>query len=212
MSAKRWGVGLGLIGLLGGASAFAQRVEPVEPRTQPGDIPSFVVQLNGGLNTFTGRLGDFSKVGASFGVSASTQAATVTGGPSGRIDVEAGYEGSENAIADDFGSGRIWRHNVSALVKGGVPFRVVKPYVGVGIGETYANVTDAAEASGFRNDWFTEFPLAAGVDFNIGRGIVAGVRGTYRLLLFDEFAEPSPELNNPNGNLMGATATVGGRF
>lgn len=80
------------------------------------------------------------------------------------------------------------------------------------MGESFINANDEAANSGFNHDWHTEVPLAVGADFQIGAGLVAGVRGTYRLLLFDEFAEPAPELNNPNGALIGANATIGGRF
>lgn len=202
-------VAIAAIALTAGA-AFAQAVEEEEITIPVPEVeeerPPVQVQLNGGVAGYTGELGDSSDTGALYGVLGSAQVLP-------QIGVEAGYEGTRNVVTDGFGSGTIWRHNASAMVKGGPVLldESLQPFVGVGLGISYVNASDEAEATGFRNDVMEEIPLAAGVEYRLG-AFVAGARGTYRVLVNDEFAEPTPEADNPGGGLLSGQITLGGRF
>ena len=82
--------------------------------------------------------------------------------------------------------------------------------MGAGVQETYVNVTDGAEPV-YRSDFMTEIPMGVGLEYAAG-GIKAGVRGTYRVLFFDEFAETTPSADNPSGGMLGGQLTLGGQF
>jgi opacity protein-like surface antigen len=107
----------------------------------------------------------------------------------------------------------MYRYNVGLLAKAGplVAQDRLRPYVGVGAGVSYLNATSGAERL-YRNDFVTEVPLAAGLDYNFGKGIFAGARASYRLLFGEEFADAATPTGDSSGNLLNIAATVGGRF
>lgn len=197
-----------LVGALAGACLVAA---PALAQGEGKERPRLDLRLNGGIADYTGNLGATTQMGALYGVTVGTQAP----GMMGLVGAEAGYEGSSNSVVGD-GTGTVVRHNLNGLLKLGPMLSVrekdtVKPFVGAGIGVSYVNPTDEAEAVGLRKDWLAEIPLAAGVEYRMGN-LTAGVRGTYRVLAFDEFAEPTPEANNPSGGLASGSLTLGGVF
>jgi hypothetical protein len=189
------------------AQIDATRVEPEAGIEDPQELPPLHVTANVGIADYTGNLGANTQVGPLYGVTVGAEQWDLVG-------VEAGYEGTTNSVSGD-GTGSVVRHDVNALLKAGPSFDLAQndlhPYVGLGLGVSYVNPTDEAEASGLRTDFLGELPLAAGVEYQVGM-IRAGVRGTYRVLFFDEFAEPTPSADNPSGGLLSGQLTVGGQF
>jgi len=83
--------------------------------------------------------------------------------------------------------------------------------VGAGLGVSYVNVRGGNEASGlYSSDLMEQVPLSAGLEFNSG-ALTAGLRGTYRVLVDDNFADAAVP-GDASGGLLDANITVGGRF
>lgn len=159
-----------------------------------------------GLGGFTGELGDETGVGPLFGINANAQ-------PYPLIGVEAGYEGQRVPIDDRRvanGEG-VWRNNGTVLGKvGPVINEKWRPFVGVGLGLSYLNPSDGAEGL-YDNDWQTELPLAAGLDYRFGN-LFAGARATYRLVGGEELVAVPGTTDDAKGSLFNGNITVGGRF
>lgn len=167
-----------------------------------GDVNVF---LKGGLSSFTGELADVTGAGPAWGVALNLQPFNVVG-------FEVGYDGTKNDLDDDRagGSARLTRHGATGLVRLSPPFvERIKPFVATGLGASYVRVSD--DDSGlYRNDFLEEVPVVAGLEFNTG-ALTAGLRGTYRFLFDERFAERA-QPGNPEGALFDAALTVGGRF
>ncbi|QRN96400.1 outer membrane beta-barrel protein [Archangium violaceum] len=202
---KSWGFGAVAAATLMALPALAQdeaRI-PDEGRVYDYDAKQdrgmdFGVSLSGGLNVFTGDLGDSTGTGAFAGIQANAR-------PLPLIGVELGYEGSRNPFTDIDGS--LWRHNVGALAKVGPQLGAngaLRPFVGAGFGVSILNPSDDA---GLRadNDLVTEVPLAAGIDYKFG-SVSAGARATYRFLGDEELGVGS------NGNNVNVGINLGGAF
>jgi opacity protein-like surface antigen len=162
--------------------------------------------LRGGLADFTGDLAAVTRVGPSWGAALILQPTNVLG-------LEIAYEGSRNELDDarlaSFSA--ITRHGASALLKIAPPFlERIKPFVGAGLGASRVGVADSAQGL-YRSDIMEEIPLVAGLELNSG-ALTAGLRGTYRYLLDEAFAQPSQEVGNREGGLMDASLTLGARF
>lgn len=158
-----------------------------------------------GIGGLTGDLGDDTRTGPLLGIAAGAQVWPALG-------IEVGYEGQRLPIDETLvGDGEgLWRHNLGALAKAGPLIdQKWRPFVGAGVGLSYLNPSSGAEFL-YDNDFVTEVPLAAGVDYNFG-AIFAGARATYRLLYGEEFADDARP-DNSEGNLFNASITVGGRF
>lgn len=219
---RSWMVQVALVGGLASGVAFAQaneedieiageEIEIVTPADEPEEIPAFDVKLKGGAAGYTGEMGDSTAVGPLFGVVASVDAAQARGlNVTPNLRVEAAYEGNTNPVSDDFGEGTVWRHNVSTLAKAGVRVGRFDPFVGVGVGASYVNVTEEAEDAGFRNDFIAEMPLAAGLEYRFGT-LSAGARATYRPMFGEEFTE-NVGAEGSSGGLLSGSVTLGGRF
>ncbi|MHB8874416.1 MAG: hypothetical protein ACYC8T_12075 [Myxococcaceae bacterium] len=197
-----------LWGALAGACLLAA---PALAQSYDDDPVPLDVRLNLGLLDYTGDLGVSTQVGGLYGVTLGFQSR----GLMGLLGAEAGYEGSYNSVAGE-GTGALVRHDVNGLVKIGPMFELrerdrIKPFVGVGVGVSYVNATNDAETVGLHDDWMAEIPLAAGVEYRVGL-LTAGVRGTWRVLAFDEFAGPGPDTDNPPGSLASGSITFGGVF
>lgn len=159
-----------------------------------------------GLGGFTGELGDETGVGPLFGINANAQ-------PYPLIGVEAGYEGQRVPIDDGrVGDGEgVWRNNGTLLGKvGPVLNQKWRPFVGVGLGLSYLNPSDGAEDV-YQNDWQTELPIAAGLDYRFGN-LFAGARATYRLVGGEEIVTVPGTTDDAKGSLFNGNITVGGRF
>jgi Outer membrane protein beta-barrel domain len=156
------------------------------------------VTVLGGLNTYTGDIGDATGAGAFLGVQADSR-------PYDLVGVELGYQGSRNPFEDI--DGALWRHNVGALAKVGPQLGQndnLRPFVGAGIGVSVLNPSEDAEFL-YDTDFVTEVPLAAGVEYDFG-GIVAGARATYRLVGGEDLGL------DEDGNLVNFGLQVGGNF
>jgi Outer membrane protein beta-barrel domain len=183
-------LGLGLAG-----TAMAQ--------DKQGDVNVF---LGGGIGGYTGDLGGLSATGPTWGATLNIQ-------PYKMLGFEVGYEGSKNDVTDDrFRADEapsFLRHGVNSLVKLSPPVEKVRPFVGAGLGVSYVYLRGNGEGL-FDSDFMEQVPLSAGLEFNAG-ALTAGVRGTYRVLVDDNFADAAVE-GDASGGLLDANITVGGRF
>ncbi|WP_434386860.1 hypothetical protein [Melittangium boletus] len=184
---------LGLVAALGTAGTAAAQEDPT------GKVKVF---LKGGVGNYTGTRGNFVQVGPSWGATLNLQ-------PLRFLGFEIGYEGAYNPISSagvfDLA---LTRHGGSALAKLSLPFiEVVRPFVGVGVGGSYV-FAEGTLLGGYRSGLVGELPLAAGVEFNVGK-LTAGARATYRLLLSEDL---SNQVEDPSGGFFDVVATVGLRF
>jgi hypothetical protein len=183
-------LGLGLAG-----TAMAQQKQ--------GDVNVFV---DGGIGGYTGDLGGLTATGPTWGVTLNLQ-------PYKMLGFEVGYDGSKNDVRDDrFRAAEapsFIRHGASSLVKVSPPFEKIRPFVGAGLGVSYVYAN--GEATGpYESDLMEEVPLAVGLEFNTG-ALTAGIRGTYRILVDDNFADAAVP-DDASGGLLDTSLTVGGRF
>ncbi|MFP2908937.1 outer membrane beta-barrel protein [Pyxidicoccus sp. 3LFB2] len=186
--------------------AFAIEAQKVGERLNIGATdPTPGLNVSLGLGGFTGDLAETTQVGPLLGIDATAEILPFVG-------IEAGYEGQRLAIDDNrVGDGEgIWRHNGGLLAKVGPTLdEKWRPFVGAGAGLSYLNVSDGAEGV-YDNDFQTEVPLAAGVDYRFGN-IFAGARATYTFLGGEEVVE-APGGGDEKGSLFNANLTIGGRF
>jgi hypothetical protein len=197
------GLAVAVLGLAG--PAFAVEATEVGQRLDYNPNPPVGVDVRLGLGGFTGELAEDTGVGPLLGINAGAQVWPLIG-------IEAGYEGQRLPVDGDVaGNGEgIWRHNVGLLAKVGPMIdEKWRPFVGAGAGLSYLNPSEGAEVA-FDNDFVTEIPVAAGVDYRLGN-IFAGARATYRVLGGEEFVEDAGT-NDDKGSLFNASITVGGRF
>ncbi len=189
------------------ATRVGEALDFEEERMQVG------LDVQAGLGSFTGDLGDRTGVGPLLGIAAGAQ-------PWRFLGIELGYEGQRLPIEDPrIQDGEaMWRHNASLMAKAG-PLLIedrLRPFVGAGFGLSYLNASDGASATGLyaNNDFTREVPLAAGVDYRFGaqKNIFAGARATYRLVYGEEFVDAATGVGQAEGNLLNFSATVGGRF
>ncbi|NBC45199.1 outer membrane beta-barrel protein [Corallococcus exiguus] len=175
---------------------------PALAQKKQGDVNVF---LRGGIGDYTGDLGDVASTGPLWGLTLNLQPTTFLG-------FEVGYEGSQNKVSDSrlFDAPSLVRNGGSALVKVSPPFlTAVRPFAGVGLGLSYVDVRGAG-AGLYDSDLMEEVPLAVGLEFNTG-GLTAGVRGTYRILIDQDFADAT-STDGVGGGLMDASLTLGARF
>ncbi len=192
------------------ATEMEQKLESSSLGRESGNMEmgDITVSALGGVSNYTGDLGDSSAAGPLVGV-------MVGADWRGLVGAELGYETNRNSINDEIAGAdqAIQRHNLSAFGKIGPTLATnFKPFIGAGLGASYVNVTDGAEDfSNFRSDFMQEVPVGAGLEYKVG-ALQAGVRGTYRFLVNDEFQEPTPSADNPGGGLLSAQLNVGGSF
>jgi len=183
-------LGLGLAG-----TAMAQGKQ--------GDVN---VILGGGIGGYTGDIGGLTATGPAWGVTLNVQPYTMLG-------FEVGYDGSKNDVTDDrFRAAEapsLIRHGASSLVKLSPPLEKIRPFVGAGLGVSYVYANGPATGP-YDSDFMEEVPLAAGIEFNAG-ALTAGIRGTYRILVDDNFADAAVP-DDASGGLLDTSLTVGGRF
>jgi opacity protein-like surface antigen len=190
-----WGL---CLALAGGSTALAADDEQ-------GDVNVF---LKGGVGGLTGELSDTTQSGPTYGVALSLQPWNVVG-------LELAYDGSRLGINDArvASDSALVMNGGTAMVKLGLPFlETVKPFVAGGVGASWVTVTGGGDGI-YENDLVEQIPLAAGLEFNTG-ALTAGVRGTYRYLLDEDFGSPSTAVGavEPEGNLVEGQLTIGGRF
>jgi hypothetical protein len=169
-----------------------------------GDVNVFV---DGGIGGYTGDLGELSATGPTWGVTLNVQ-------PYKMLGFEVGYDGSKNDVTDDrFRAAEapsFIRHGATTLLKVSPPVEKIRPFVGAGLGVSYVYVRGAGAGVTYSSDLMQEVPLAAGLEFNSG-ALTAGIRGTWRVLVDDNFADGAVP-GDASGALVDGTLTVGGRF
>jgi opacity protein-like surface antigen len=215
MKIRSWMGGIAMVALCTAGSALAaveasdvgERLNFNPEQTKVG------LDVRLGVGGLTGDLGARTAPGPLLGITAGAQ-------PWQFIGVEAGVEGQRIPIDDDrVGDDQaLYRYNLGVLAKAGplVMQQKLRPYVGLGVGVSYLNATDEADAI-YENDILAEVPLAAGLDYRFTDNVFAGARASYRMLVGDEFADTAsvtldPTDDNPDGNLLNFALTVGGRF
>jgi hypothetical protein len=198
---KSWGLGGIAAAMALALPAFAAEREVTiddDDDTRGGLTRDLGVSVSGGVNAFTGDLGDNTSAGALLGIQANSR-------PLPLIGLEVGYEGSRNPF-ENF-DGALWRHNVGALAKVGPQLGQngdLRPFVGAGLGLSVLNPSDDGEVL-FNNDFIAEVPVAAGVDYQFG-AITAGARATYRFLSGENLGLAQ------DGNAVNLGINLGGSF
>ncbi|MFP2930617.1 hypothetical protein ACLESO_36550 [Pyxidicoccus sp. 3LG] len=171
--------------------AFAIEAQNVREGLRMKEAPPVGLDVNLGLGGYTGDLAETTNVGPLLGITALAKPWTLIG-------IEAGYEGQRLAIDDlrvDDGEG-IWRHNVDLLAKVGPTLdEKWTPFVGAGAGLSYLNPSDGADNI-YENDFQTEFPIAAGLDYRFGN-IIAGARATYSFVGNEELVRDAAPASRP---------------
>jgi|GEM_PF-588127 len=215
MKIRSWMGGIAMVALCTAGSAFAA-VDAADVGNRLNFNPEQTrvgLDVRLGLGGLTGDLGERTAPGPLLGITAGAQ-------PWRLIGVEAGVEAQRLPIDDNrvMDGEAMYRYNLGVLAKAGplVMQDKLRPYVGAGVGVSYLNATEQAEAL-YENDILAEVPLAAGVDYRFTENIFAGARASYRVLVGDEFADTAsvtldPTDDNPDGNLLNFALTVGGRF
>lgn len=188
--------------------AFAIEAQRVAGALDMKKEPEVGMDVRLGLGSFTGDLGEDVGVGATFGINADAQAWKYVG-------IEVGYELQRLPIdsrrIDDEDAG-LWRNNFGVLAKAGPLIdQKWRPFVGAGFGLSYLDPSDGADDV-YQNDWMTEIPLAAGVDYRFGSVLFAGARATYRLLGGEDVVDRPGTNSAAKGSLFNANLTLGGRF
>jgi opacity protein-like surface antigen len=154
--------------------------------------------VGGGLNNYTGDLGDITAAGGSYGVVVSSR-------PLDMVGFEVGYEGSRNPFEDI--DGALLRHNLGAMAKVGPTLGAndnLMPFVGAGIGLGLLNPNNEAEDF-IDGDFVAEVPVALGLDYKFG-ALTAGGRATYRFLAGEDAGI------NADGNIINLGVNIGGSF
>ena len=198
---KSWGLGALAATLALALPAFAQEREARlfdEDAPRGGLTRDLGVTVSGGVNAFTGDLGENTGAGGFLGVQANSR-------PLPLIGLEVGYEGSRNPFEDI--NGALLRHNVGAMAKVGPTLGAndnLMPFVGAGIGLGLLNPNNEAEAF-IDGDFVAEVPVALGLDYKFG-ALTAGGRATYRFLAGEDAGI------NANGNIINLGINVGGSF
>lgn len=198
---KSWGLGLvAAAALLALPALAAERDARIydDTRERGGIFRDLGVTVSGGVNAYTGDLGDDTGTGGFLGVQANSRPWSIVG-------LELGYEGSRNPFENI--DGALWRHNVGALAKVGPELgmdRNLRPFVGAGFGVSVLNPSDDGELI-YDDDFVTEVPLAAGIDYNFG-AVTAGARATYRFLGGEDLGL------DQDGNAINVGLQVGGSF
>ncbi len=201
------GVATAALGMAG--QAFAVEAQQVGERLRVEERPLVGIDARVGLGNFTGDLGRNTRVGPLFGINASAYPWTHGG-------IEVGYEGQRLPIRDerlrDGGRGEgVWRNNATLLAKAGPLIdEKWRPFVGAGVGLSYLNPSDGADAY-YNNDWQTELPVAAGLDFRFGN-LVAGARATYRFVGGEGLVRNPVTNADEKGSLFNGNVMIGGQF
>jgi len=188
----------------GGGMVDASEVH--SPGNGMGARPDLTVALTVGLEGFTSHLGGVMMNGVSYGV-------RVGGRFWENVGLELEYSGTRAGVERDWApqnGAAVYRNALDAVVTGGRTFESgLRPYGGLGFGVGRFNPNGFAEET-FNGDWFTEVPLVAGIDYQFGP-LSAGLRGTWRFLIGEEFANEARGID-ATGNMLGVALNLGGQF
>ncbi|MFN0062731.1 MAG: hypothetical protein ACKVPX_09460 [Myxococcaceae bacterium] len=172
---------------------------------RPRRLVSGIVLL-GGAGDYTSTIGEYTVIGPTWGVVISMQ-------PLRFLGVEVGYSGARNELDllrfPTLSRASVWRNGANAMVKLGVPYDAIRPFVGAGFGLSVTSITGSPNDGLLTSDFLGEIPLCIGIEVN-GRRFNAGVRATYRLLIDAGFLPAAA--NGAWGGPIDVQATLGVRF
>ncbi|MBF5043588.1 hypothetical protein FGE12_14420 [Aggregicoccus sp. 17bor-14] len=141
------------------------------------DRSGVYVLLGGGIQGYTGDLGDAISVGPEAGVYLGLQ-------PFPLIGLELGYTGGLHNFKTNLRDGPDFiRHGAQAAVTLGAPLGAVKPYALAGIGVDFSTIRSTALTNS-NTDTGGFVPLGAGLNFAVGNFDI-DARFTYHVL-FDK--------------------------
>jgi hypothetical protein len=141
------------------------------------DRSGVYVLIGGGIQGYTGDLGDAINVGPEAGIYLGLQ-------PFPLIGLELGYTGGLHNFAIDLRDGPDFiRHGAQAAVTLGAPLGAVKPYALAGIGVDFSTIR-ATALTNSNTDTGGFVPLGAGLNFALGNFDI-DARFTYHVL-FDK--------------------------
>lgn len=188
----------------GGGMIDASEVH--SPGGMSGERPDLTVAITVGLDAYTSHLGGVMMNGVGYGIRVGGRFWESVG-----LDLE--YSGTRAGVEREWApqnGAAVYRNALDVVVTGGRTFDSgIRPYGGIGFGVGRFNPNGFAEPT-FNSDWFSEVPLVAGIDYQAGP-LFAGVRGTWRFLMGEEFANEARGID-ATGNMLGLSLNVGGRF
>jgi len=161
------------------------------------------VLLGGGLDIYTGGLGNSLRNAPSLGVTAGVTRKT--------LGLEAQYSaGVVEGQSGEFGASRgtdAVRNSGQLAVTGGLLDTKLQPFALVGVGFDNYNVRNGNQAQGWRDDTAFNIPAGVGVRFAATRVINVDARMTYNFLQGENFVP-----GGATGNRMQGLISAGGRF
>jgi hypothetical protein len=168
--------------VLAPAAAFAQDTRVVVE----DDEPDAVIQVGGGVNSFTTGLDDVTDPGAAWDVRA-------VFAPKNPIGMEGAYFGAMNDL-EGTDNAALMTHGGEALLRAnfGGDAGDVQPYLAAGLGVASQSVVDrddladTIDSEDFNNSTDILVPTAAGVDVYLADTITLGARLGYKFYFDDE--------------------------
>ena len=190
----------------GSGGGMVDATEISAPGSMSGERPDLTVALTVGLEGYTSHLGGVMMNGVGYGI-------RVGGRFWENVGLELEYSGTRSGVEREWApenGAAVSRNAVDLVATGGRTFDSgLRPYGGIGFGLGRFSPNGFAEAT-FNGDWYTEVPLVAGLDYQVGP-VYAGLRGTWRFLMGEEFANEARGID-ATGNMLGVSLNVGGRF
>jgi len=180
--------------------AYAQPVVVEKKDEDKAKMRGVTVQLNGGVEGYTGDVNRSVKPGPSYGVNLDLR-------PSKVLGIELGYTGAVNEFRNtgDVNGADIVRNGGQALLTLGLGAAPVQPYILGGVGVHRYNVR-GTNVLGFKDDTNGAIPVGAGLRTHIGH-FTADARLDYNFIFSQDFAPTADTMN-----LLGLDATNAGRY
>ncbi|MEN9798900.1 MAG: hypothetical protein RL653_2596 [Pseudomonadota bacterium] len=161
------------------------------------------VLLGGGLDIYTGGLGNNLRNAPALGVTA--------GVTRKNLGLEASYSGGVvEGQAGEFGAGPgtdAVRSSGQLALTAGLMNTRVQPFALAGVGVDFYNVREVNQVQGWRDDSAFNIPTGVGVRFNATKAINVDARMTYNFLQGEEFVP-----GGATGNRIQGLLSAGGRF
>jgi hypothetical protein len=229
---QRWVLGGVLAaGTLVGGAGFAQKdvsgrgeptgvtLEPESTATEPGrrvEAQTVTVEtdrqkkkmrgyvlLGGGLDIYTGGLGNSLRNAPALGVTA--------GVTRKNLGLEASYsggivEGQSGEFGASPGTDAV-RSSGQVAVTAGLMNTRVQPFALAGVGVDFYNVRNVNQDQGWQDDSVFNIPTGVGLRFNATKAINVDARMTYNFLQGEEFVP-----GGATGNRIQGMLSAGGRF
>jgi hypothetical protein len=161
------------------------------------------VLLGGGLDIYTGGLGNSLRNAPALGVTA--------GVTRKNLGIEASYtggiiEGQVGEFGASSGTDAV-RNSGQLAVTAGLMNTRVQPFALAGVGMDFYNVREVNQVRGWRDDTVFNIPTGVGVRFNATKSINLDARMTYNFLQGEEFTP-----GGATGNRIQGLLSAGGRF